>query len=126
VRHGGHAAGRQQRRQERRGGQGAVVTVVGIGDVDDIVDLRGDPEGGVPDRVEDAAVSRFMRSAIRKIAACTGSISPARIAAVPRRASSAEIFLDRSGPVAMRWMIERMVVCGSAPAALAEILISNS
>src|SRR5512139_3278432 len=44
---------------------------------------------------------------------CTGSITLSMMALVPRCASARLMSLDRSGPVAMRWMIERIRSLGS-------------
>src|SRR5574340_725367 len=44
---------------------------------------------------------------------CTGSITLSMMALVPSRASSRLMAFDRSGPVAMRWMIERIRSLGS-------------
>ena len=59
-----------------------------------------------------SSVSRFMRSAIKNIPACTGSTWPSRMARMARRASSREMSLLISGPVAMRWITERMKALG--------------
>src|SRR5512139_4349957 len=55
---------------------------------------------------------------------CTGSITLSMIALVPRWASVRLMFLDRSGPVAMRWMIERIRSLGSD--GRVSVLMNNS
>src|SRR5512143_4311257 len=55
---------------------------------------------------------------------CTGSITLSIMALVPRCASVRLMFLDRSGPVAMRWMIERISSLGSD--GRVSVLMNNS
>src|SRR5512139_1301144 len=55
---------------------------------------------------------------------CTGSITLSMIALVPRCASVRLMSFDRSGPVAMRWMIERIRSLGSD--GKVSVLMNNS
>jgi len=59
-------------------------------------------------------VSRFMRSAIRRTPACTGSARPARISSIAARASSRVRSLLYSGPVATFWMQARRMRSAAA------------
>src|SRR3989344_7265653 len=66
-----------------------------------------------------------MRSAMRNIPACTGSTWLSRTKRMPSRASSSEMSLLSSGPVAMRLMIERITAAESGCAVRAGLFIMS-